>query len=267
MIDPRTWALAATLILLGTSLAQPPEKLQPPIEAGQHVFFMGNSFQVFCDHHVNQCALAAGIKDHLRGADPLAPRKVDVVALNPWFRIHDKADKQLDDLVAKALKHNPDIRVLAQVGWLPYDDPVFPEPEKGREKTNWNARTLKDVRAIHASYEKNAQDQVRAINQRLGKPTVFIVPTSQAVIALREKVAAGDAAGLKSTDDLFSDSIGHAKPALELLNGYCHYAVIYRRSPVGLVRKDSAKDEKLHRMLQEVAWDAVVKEPLSGVTK
>ena len=55
----------------------------------------------------------------------LAAVRVDVVASNPWFRIHDKADKQLDDLVAKALKHNPDIRVLVQVGWLPYDDPVF----------------------------------------------------------------------------------------------------------------------------------------------
>lgn len=59
---------------------------------------------------------------------------MDVVAANPWFRIHDKADKGLDDLTERALKHNPDIRVLAQVGWLPYDDPVFPMPEKGREK-------------------------------------------------------------------------------------------------------------------------------------
>src|ERR1019366_2408969 len=76
----------------------------------------------------------------------LAAVKVDVVAANPWFRIHDKFDKGLDDLTERALKHNPDIRVLAQVGWLPYDDPIFPMPEKGREKTNWNTRTIKEVR-------------------------------------------------------------------------------------------------------------------------
>ena len=123
------------------------------------------------------------------------------------------------------------------MGWLPYDDPIFPMPEKGREKTNWNARTMKEVRSIHAAYFKNAADQVQAFNKRLGKQVVFIVPVAQAVIALREKVAAGDVAGLKTQDDLFADSIGHARPPVELLNAYCHFAVVYRRSPVGLVIK------------------------------
>ena len=61
-------------------------------------------------------ARAAGIEGHLRGGDPLAAVRVDVVASNPWFRIHDKPDKSLDDLADRALRHNPDIRVLAQVG-------------------------------------------------------------------------------------------------------------------------------------------------------
>jgi hypothetical protein len=53
------------------------------------------------------------------------------------------------------------------------------------------------------------------------------------------------------------------------LAAYCHYAVIYRKSPVGLpppagLRKgDDA--ESLNRLLQEVAWDAVTHHPLSGV--
>jgi hypothetical protein len=51
---------------------------------------------------------------------------------------------------------------------------------------------------------------------------------------------------------------------VELLNTYCHFAVIYRQPPVGLALK-GAKDEKLHRLLQELAWDAVCKEPLGGV--
>jgi hypothetical protein len=71
---------------------QPSKKLAAPIDKGQHVLILGNSFQVFVDHHLNVMAGAAGIKGHVRGGDPLAAVKVDVVAANPWFRIHDKFD-------------------------------------------------------------------------------------------------------------------------------------------------------------------------------
>jgi hypothetical protein len=209
-------------------------------------------------------AKAADINDHVRGGDPLAASKVDVACCNPWFHVHDKPDKSLEDLVERGLKHNPNIRVLAQVSWLPYDDPIFPMPEKGRETTDWNARSIEDVRKIHAAYIKIANEQVQAINKRLGKQVVFIVPVAQAVIALRERIVAGQAPGLKSANDLFSDAIGHARPPLEMLNAYCHFAVVYRRSPVGLAMKGT-KDEKLDRLLQELAWDAVCQEPLSGV--
>ena len=239
-------------------------KLAKPIEKGQHVYVTGNSFQNFVDHHLAVTARTAGIEGHLRGGDPWRRVKVDVVACNPWFRLHDGADKGLDDLTARALKHNPAVRVLAQVGWLPYDDPVFPKDEKAQKKTDWNARPMKDVRKVHADYVENANAQVRAMNKRLGKQVVFVVPVAQAVIALREKVAAGEAPGLKTQDDLFSDSIGHARPPVELLAAYCHFAVVYRRTPVGLTPK-GAKDEKLHRLLQELAWEAVCNEPLSGV--
>jgi hypothetical protein len=258
-------ALGVGLVALAAPAAgAPPGKPAPPIEKGQHVYTTGNSFQVFVDAHLKWMTDAAGIKGHLRGGDPLAVVKVDVVACNPWFRIHDQPDKSLEDLTERALKHNPDVRLLAQVGWLPYDDPIFPMSEKDRAKTDWGARSSEDVRKIHESYIKNAREQVQAINRHHGKQVVYIVPVAQAVIALREKIKAGEAAGLKSADDLFSDSIGHARPPLELLNGYCHFAVIYRRSPVGL-KLQGVKDEKLHLLLQELAWEAVSKEPLSGL--
>ena len=242
---------------------QPADKTAKPIDQGQHVLILGNSFQNFVDSYLKAMTDAADIKGHIRGGDPLATTKVDVVACNPWFRDHDKSDKGLDDLTERGLKHNPNIRVLAQVGWLPYDDPVFPMPEKGRE-TNWNAPKIEELRSRHAAYLKNAAEQVQALNKKHGKQVVFIVPTAQAVIALREKIVAGQAPALKTQDDLFRDAIGHARPPVELLNAYCHYAVVYRRTPVGLALKSST-DEKLHRLLQELAWDAVTKEPLSGV--
>ena len=96
-----------------------------------------------------------------------------------------------------------------------------------------------------------------------------MVPVGQAVLALREKIIAGAAPGLKTQEDLFTDAIGHARPPLAALAAYCHFAVIYRRSPVGLpvpaVLAKWPEAEKLNRLLQELAWDAVRRHPLSGV--
>jgi hypothetical protein len=56
------------------------------------------------------------------------------------------------------------------------------------------------------------------------------------------------------------------------LVGYCNNVVIYRSSPVGLgvpgilkQAKLGDNEEKLNRLLQELAWEAVTQHPLSGV--
>ena len=60
---------------------------------------------------------------------------------------------------------------------------------------------------------------------------------------------------------------------MRALAAYCHFAVIYRINPVGLplpavlaTAKNPQWDEKLNRLLQELAWDAVTQHPLSGVS-
>ena len=63
----------------------------------------------------------------------------------------------------------------------------------------------------------------------------------------------------------------HPSPVLQTLAADCHFAVIYRRSPVGLpITAELAKlklpdGEKLNTLLQELAWQAVTEHPLSGV--
>src|SRR5439155_6096349 len=106
----------------------------------------------------------------------------------------------------------------------------------------------------------------------LGKVVLYEVPAPPAVIALREKIVAGKAPGLKMQSDLFTDATGHGTPALKALVGYCNYAVLYRRSPIGLAVPAILKEAKLgdqegplNRLLQELAWDAVIRHPLSGV--
>ena len=56
------------------------------------------------------------------------------------------------------------------------------------------------------------------------------------------------------------------------LSSYCHFAVIYRRNPVGLplpkiLAGNPEWDAKLNLLLQELAWDAVKQHPLSGIRR
>jgi hypothetical protein len=73
-------------------------------------------------------------------------------------------------------------------------------------------------------------------------------------------------------EDLFTDDLGHGTAPLQVLVAYCNYAVIYRRSPVGLPVPNALKqaklgdhEEKLNRLLQDLAWETVTQHPLSGV--
>ena len=89
------------------------------------------------------------------------------------------------------------------------------------------------------------------------------MPVGQAVLSLREKVIKDEVPGIKKQNELFSDALGHARPAIMVLDAYCHYAVIYRRSPVGLPTPKVT--DELNQLLEELAWEAVTKHPLSGV--
>ena len=264
--------------------------LTKPVDKGQRVFTAGHSL-----HHVGgafmptlqNVAESAGIKGHAvagywpvgnyqqywKEADDkhklkqaLRDGKVDVLTLVGILRIG--SDPGIEEFAKFALKHNPDIRITLQASWLQYDDPKV----RTTANVDWNAATGQKLRKDHAEYFKTSADQVRALNKQLGKDVLFLVPVGEATIALREKIIAGQAPGIKKQADLFNDDLGHAREPLKLLAVYCHFAVIYRRSPVGLPMPALLKkannpdwDEKLNRLLQELAWDTVTKEPLSGV--
>ncbi len=56
---------------------------------------------------------------------------------------------------------------------------------------------------------------------------------------------------------------------VKAIAAYCHFAVIYGRSPIGLPIPAAItklpEAEKLNALLQKLAWDAVTQHPLSGV--
>ena len=81
------------------------------------------------------------------------------------------------------------------------------------------------------------------------------------------------APGIKTQAELFTDSWGHATAPIKVIASYCHFAVVYKRNPVGLPMptfqstdtNPDWRNEKLNRLLQELAWDAATNHPLSGV--
>jgi hypothetical protein len=299
------------------STAEQSEKQTAPVAQGQRLFTCGHSFHVFVYRMVDKMAKAAGFEDHQsvglsriggsrviqhwdvpedknEAKAALRAGKVDVLTLSPiWL-----PDTGIEQFAKLGLEHNPAIRIAVQEFWLPNDtyEPIYPlDVRKG---VNHNATNLADLHEKQTNHLHDLEDYVRRINQERAKHLAFVVPVGQAALALREKIEARQAPGLKMQWDLFRDSWGHAQPPLAVLSGYCHFAVIYRRSPVGLplpeelakyrritsdvrLRKPgwrpSAKDlaqaesltkneqEDLNCLLQELAWEAVTKNPLSGV--
>jgi hypothetical protein len=266
------------------------DKKGEPVLKGQRVFSAGHSFHVFVPRILNDMAKAADMKDHAfvglssiggsrviqhwnvpdernKAKKALRTGKVDVLTLSP---IH-LPDEGIENFTKLALEHNPTVRVTVQEFWLPFDiyDTTF---KKRPRKVDHNALTAEQLRTLHAPYFKSMDEHVVKLNKKYGKTVLTVVPAGQAVIALREKIIAGQAPGLKQQEDLFTDAIGHAKPPLQALVAYCHFAVIYNRSPVGLpipavLEKANHPewDAKLNRLLQELAWEAVTQHPLSGV--
>ena len=288
----RPFALCCALFALALVAApsRPAEEAPPK---GLRVFSAGHSFHVFMPGILAGMAKDAGVKDHKQiGVSSIGGSRtiqhwdqpddknktkaalkegnVDVLTLSPIFH----PDAGIDNFVKLGLEHNPNLRVTVQAFWLPFDVYDRDYQKKRPEKVDRNSRTLDEMKKIHADYFKSVDEQVEAINKAHQKPVCFVVPVGQAAILLRGKIIEGKAPGLKKQEELFSDAIGHATEPLRVLTAYCHYAVIYKRSPVGLPMPSALKnakgaehDEKLNALLQELAWEAVTAHPLSGVKK
>lgn len=256
-------------------------------EKGQRIFSCAHSFAIFVPPILNDMAMSAGFKEHetigesnIGGSQviqhwnvpeeqneakkALRAGKVDVLMLAPIYLRFPEPDEGIEKFAKLALEHNPEIRIIVEEIWLRWDiyEPTYPPPPP--TEVNHDAVTGAELRKRHAPLFKSIDDYVRELNEKLGKPVLFVVPAGQAVIALREKVITGKAPGLKTQEELFLDPICHPQLPLQVLVAYCYFAVIYRRSPVGLPMpailanaKNPNWDEKLNRFLQELSWDVV----------
>jgi hypothetical protein len=254
---------------------------------GQRIFTAGHSFHIFMPNILAEIAKKGGIEGHeqvgrsaiggsrviqhwdvaddkFKSKEMLKSGKVDVLTLSPIFL----PDPGIENFAKLGVENNPAIRITVQEFWLPYERfaPLQGKPEKPLDR---NEMTIEQLRKNHEPYFKSMDEHVVELNKKFGKTVLFVAPVGQAVIALREKIVAGSAPGIKTQAELFTDPIGHVRAPIMVLVAYVHYGVIYKKSPVGLpVPQALAKapdGEKLNRLLQELAWEAVTQHPLSGV--
>ena len=192
--------------------------------------------------------------------------KVDVLTLSPHRLLPDEG---IDDFTKLGLEKNPNLRVFVQASW-----PGFDGVWTGFKNEQRNAATLESLgemrKAFREQWLASLEAQVRTLNQTVGHETVHIVPVCDAVFALREHIAKGDAPGLTRQTDLFRDDIGHPQAPLAALVTYCHFAAIAGRTPVGLPVPADLRAlphaAELNTLIQHLAWDAVSAYPMSGVT-
>jgi len=277
------------LFLPATPHAWADDKLVLAPPKGQRVLTAGHSFHVWMPGILKEVATNAEIEGHeqadlqsIGGSQviqhwnvvddknkikpALIAGKADVLTLSPIYL----PDAGIENFVKLGLEHNPVLRITVQEFWLPFDDQaLWKARPKDTAAIDPDTKTIKQLRAAHAPYFESMDELVRTLNQQAGKQAVFVVPVGQAVLALREKIIAGEAPGITKQSELFRDPIGHPNGQIMALATYCHFAVIYGRSPVGLpvptIIAKLPEAEKLNTMLQQIAWDAVTSHPLSGV--
>lgn len=273
-------------LLLG--LVAGPLRAQNEVPPSQRVFVCAHSFMIFTAKGLPPMAQAAGLPyvsagqqmlggsrvlqhwnlpdDRNRAKAALLAGNVDVLTVSPHILLPDEG---IDNFTKLGLEKNPKLHVYVQSSW-PARDGVLDKPFRNEER---NASTLESLRVMkegHRTRWLNALEaQVRALNQTVGHESVFVVPVSDAVFALRERVVEGTAPGLTKQTDLFRDDLGHPSEALAGLVTYCHFAAIFGRSPEGLPvpveLRNRPQAEELNRLLQQLAWQAVSSYPMSGV--
>ncbi|MFO1043758.1 MAG: hypothetical protein U0941_18410 [Planctomycetaceae bacterium] len=271
------WVVAALAQLLVSSATA------AELPAGLRVFYTGHSFHMFVPPQIDVMVKAAGIQGHRqvgvqgiggsrviqhwdlsdeknKAKPALTSGDVDVFTMAAHLAIPDEGIAKFTEL---GLKHNPNLRLLVQASWFPFD--VAAADKKIRENNQRDAMKIADLQAAVDEWRVKLEAQVDALNKQHERKAVFIVPVGDAVVKLREKVVAGTFPGVKTQSELFTDPIGHAGPHVQALASYCNYVAIYRISPVGLKIPGKSISPEQHEILQKLAWDTVSGYPHSGV--
>ena len=251
------------------------EAKRPAVEekpAGLRVMFNGNSWFIFVPWGVADLVKAAEIQGHkeVRAAKPndislIEAGEVDVYAHGVhWWMEVPWVGGFAEKIVGMGLKANRNFRAYYHAAWLVGDA----RAKDIKTTADYNDSKLADVQAALDKTRKGVEAIVEKLNEKFGKRVVFLVPVGDATLKLRAMVLEGNYPGVAKQSELWSDAMPHAGVHVMALSGYCHFAAIYRTSPVGL-KIDRFKEltDEQHAILQRIAWETVSKYPYAGVAK
>ncbi|HTE43129.1 MAG TPA: hypothetical protein VK629_20065, partial [Steroidobacteraceae bacterium] len=177
------------------------------------------------------------------------------------------------------IKTNPNARILVQNSWSAWDGtgttasvggtgrPTFANEEHNKADVATLDSWLTSLDAKEG-YLARMRAQLEGINKRAGKRISYIVPSATSVYTLRREIVKGKVPGIKLQSEIFRDGMGHPNVPLANVVTYTWFAAMYRESPVGLtalVDKNDPNSAAREALLQRIAWNAVVAEPMSGV--
>lgn len=201
---------------------------------------------------------------------------VDVFTMSPNARIPEEGIDLFGDLV---IQTNPNARILVQHSWSAWDGHGLTPSVGGTGRPNFSNEdhdkadlaTLDGWLASLAAkggYLERLRAQLAGINQRAGKPIAYVVPSAVAAYTLRKEIIKGTVPGIRLQSEIFRDGMGHPATPLANVVTYTWFAVMYRESPVGLkalIDPNDPTSAARERLLQQIAWNAAVAEPMSGV--
>ncbi len=261
-------ALLGVFVLLGIATAE--DAKSPP--AGLRVFYTGHSFHMFVPPRVEQLVKSAKIEGHKlvgtqgiggsrviqhwdladdknKAKPALTSGEVDVFTMAAHLQIPDEGIAKFTEL---GLAHNPNLRLLVQASWYPFD---LPAEKRITNNAQRDEVKVADLQAAIDEWRKKLEAQVDDLNQQHGKTAVFIVPVGDAVVKLRGLVIDGKYPGVAKQSELFTDPIGHGGPHVQALASYCNFAAIYRMSPEG--HNLAGLTDEQNAILQKLAWETV----------
>src|SRR6056297_1483282 len=235
-----------------------------------HVFHSQLGWGAFLRQHwepdvpVNGFAKANFHPQHRDPREALATGEYDALVLTEAVEIRDSirwfapAD-YLHRFAELAWENNPDTRVYLYETWHRTD---------GEE--DWFMRVDRDLGLYW-----EGEILRRAIAYDDARRPIYVIPGGQVMAAVaREAEARGGVGPLQDRDDLFSDNI-HFSDYGAYLMALTHYAVLYRRSPVGLPHGGLTKLDgspaadpgaQAARMMQEIVWRVVTSYAPTGVS-
>jgi hypothetical protein len=280
-----SWPLVAlvSLALCAAPAAQAQDAAAPARPAGLRVFYTGHSFHMFVPQQVEQLVKSAGIQNHkLAGtqgiggsrviqhwdladdknkAKPaLVGGQVDVFTMAAHLAIPDDGITKFTEL---GLEHNPNLRLLVQASWFPFDVPEADKRVKDNAQRD-NAK-IEDLQRAVDGWRTKLEAQADELNEKHKKRAVFIVPVGDAVVKLRALVVDGKFPGVTKQSELFTDPIGHCHGHVQALATYCNFAAIYKMSPEGLKLTVGNLTDEQRAILEKLAWETVSKYPYAGV--